>query len=364
MIDESETNDWAGRTMPSETKGLALSVVMPVYKTPEAFLTPAIASVLSEAGVSLELILVDDSPGAESSALLEAAVRADRRVRLIKNARNRGPSHSRNEGLEAARGEYVAFHDADDLATEGAYKVLVECARGNDLDAVRGRVFRGRPADGIQGSGRLCLAVRGDEAWGRSVETIVRGFDWSPVGRVIKRAFAASIPFDRRTQHAEDLLHNLHIVGNGHRLGLLDQVVYLPQAYAESLSRRAPDVACYMDLAYVGGEIAKFVAQYASFPDGARRYYIGAALQAMFADWRVRQVVRGGRRKDYLARQREALNALRALRPSPFHAWTRLLLSYLAWRPQALFAPVPVAYGTLKVLIKFSVAMKGGRRGT
>ena len=343
----------SGKTWPSERVRPALSVVMPVYKTPEAFLVPAIQSVLAETGLSLELILVDDSPGSESSAVLERVVASDCRVRLVKNARNRGVSYSRNKGLEAARGEYVAFHDSDDVVVAGAYKKLVECARKHKLDALRGRVARGHFTEDLQGKGCLCLAVSGEAEWGRNIAAVARGMDWSPCGRVIRREFAKAIRFDMCTQHAEDLLYNIHVVGSGKRLGLMDWVVYLPQACPGSLSRSVPDVACYMDLAYVGGVIAGNLAQYPSLPASARLYYLESAFEAMFADRRVRRVITRESRERYLEQISRSVLSILELKALPLHLWTRLLLRYLAWRPKAIFAPCPVAYYTLKGLMKY-----------
>lgn len=331
----------------------ALSVIMPIYKTPEVFLEPAIRSVLAETELPLELILIDDSPGEESSAVLDKVVVSDRRVRLIKNARNRGVSYSRNKGLEAARGEYVAFHDSDDLVLAGAYKKLVACARENNLDALRGRVVRERFTDEMQGDGTLCLAVSGVASWTQNIVAVARGMGWCPYGRVIRREFAKSIRFDVHTQHAEDLLYNMHVIGSGRRLGLMDWVVYLPQACPGSLSRSVPDVACYMDLVYVGGVIARNLAQYPSLPASARLYYLESAFEAVFADRRVRRVITRESRERYLEQISRSVLSILGLKALPLHLWTRLLLRYLAWRPKAIFAPCPVAYYTLKGLMKY-----------
>ena len=332
---------------------LQLSVIMPVYKTPEVFLEPALRSVLAETELPLEVILIDDSPGEESSAILDKAVVSDSRVRLIKNARNWGVSYSRNKGLEVARGEYVAFHDSDDLVVAGAYKKLVECARKHKLDALRGRLVRGPFTTDMQGDGSLCVAALGDAAWGRNIAMVAYGMDWSPVGRVIKREFAKAIRFDMCTQHAEDLLYNIHVIGSGKRLGLMDWVVYLPQACPGSLSRRVPDVWCYIDFAHAGYEVAKLLKLYSSLPHTVRLFYINAAFQIMFADRRVRQVVAQDFRGLYLERIKIALELSLCLRPSLFRLWTRLLLRYLEWRPKAIFASCPVAYYALKGLMKY-----------
>ena len=59
---EKETT--AQRALPE------LSVIVPVYRTPEALLRGALDSILASQGVTLELICVDDCPGCESSRIL------------------------------------------------------------------------------------------------------------------------------------------------------------------------------------------------------------------------------------------------------------------------------------------------------
>jgi hypothetical protein len=90
-----------------------ISVIMPVYR-PEATVDIAINAVLSQTWRNLELIIVVDGGPAELPHAIERWVAADARVRVIRCAANRGTYTARNIGLEAARGEFVTCHDADD----------------------------------------------------------------------------------------------------------------------------------------------------------------------------------------------------------------------------------------------------------
>jgi glycosyltransferase involved in cell wall biosynthesis len=84
----------------------------------ERFIAEAIESVLAQTYVDWELLLVDDgsTDGATSIAKSYAARYPDR-IRYLEHEghRNRGISASRNVGLAAARGAYVAILDADDI---------------------------------------------------------------------------------------------------------------------------------------------------------------------------------------------------------------------------------------------------------
>ena len=90
-----------------------VSVVIPVYNR-EAYLGAAIESVLAQTYRDFELLVIDDGSADRSR---EVARRyRDRRVRLLCHEHNQGLPRTRNAGIDAARGTYVAFLDSDDVA--------------------------------------------------------------------------------------------------------------------------------------------------------------------------------------------------------------------------------------------------------
>lgn len=90
-----------------------ISVVMPCYNA-EPYVREAILSVLQQSYASWELIIVDDGSADGSTEITEELARAHpERIRLIYQNRI-GPNAARNQGLEQAHGNFVAFLDADD----------------------------------------------------------------------------------------------------------------------------------------------------------------------------------------------------------------------------------------------------------
>ncbi|MGH8873801.1 MAG: glycosyltransferase family 2 protein [Acidimicrobiia bacterium] len=87
-----------------------VSVVIPAHNA-EAFVADAILSVLSQTHERVELVVVDDGSDDRTREIAESF--RDERLRVLGTA-NRGVSHARNRGLEAATGEIIAFLDADD----------------------------------------------------------------------------------------------------------------------------------------------------------------------------------------------------------------------------------------------------------
>lgn len=91
------------------TSGL-VSVMMPAYNAGR-YIADAIQSVVAQSYPHWELLVVDDGSTDETAAI--AAGVADPRIRLLRKE-NGGESTARNMALEHARGEFVAFLDADD----------------------------------------------------------------------------------------------------------------------------------------------------------------------------------------------------------------------------------------------------------
>ncbi|MBQ8536048.1 MAG: glycosyltransferase family 2 protein [Clostridia bacterium] len=89
-----------------------ISVIIPTYNRCK-LLPRAIESVLSQTFTDLELIVVDDASSDETPQLM--ASYSDPRVRYIRQPANRGACAARNVGVQAAKGEYIAFQDSDDV---------------------------------------------------------------------------------------------------------------------------------------------------------------------------------------------------------------------------------------------------------
>ncbi len=106
----------------SRRKSIEVSAIIPFYDTPEDFLREAVASVLEQTSVTMELLLVDDGSGsAISSVAMGLAAGSGGQVRYLTHpdGRNRGISATRNLGVAEAQGEYVAFLDSDDVWVPG-----------------------------------------------------------------------------------------------------------------------------------------------------------------------------------------------------------------------------------------------------
>jgi len=90
-----------------------ISVLMPVYNG-ERYVRKAINSILSQTFGDFEFIIVNDGSTDKTKSIIKSYT--DHRIKYIENKNNLGIVESLNNGLEAARGEYIARMDADDIS--------------------------------------------------------------------------------------------------------------------------------------------------------------------------------------------------------------------------------------------------------
>jgi glycosyltransferase involved in cell wall biosynthesis len=91
-----------------------VSVIMPCFNH-ATYVAAAMRSVLDQTHRDLELIVVDDCSSDGSWETISKLAGSDSRITAIRHSRNQGVSKTRNDALDAARGEWIAFCDADDV---------------------------------------------------------------------------------------------------------------------------------------------------------------------------------------------------------------------------------------------------------
>jgi glycosyltransferase involved in cell wall biosynthesis len=121
-----------------------VSVIIPVYNT-GAFLRECLESVLGQTLTQIEVIVINDGSTDDCAAILDEYARADPRVTVVHNARNRGVSAARNRGIDLATGAYIGFVDSDDVVAPEMYRVLLTTAldQGADMVKCKYRIKRG-----------------------------------------------------------------------------------------------------------------------------------------------------------------------------------------------------------------------------
>ena len=111
-----------------------ISVIMPVYQA-ENFLEQSVGSVLAQSFQDWELLLVDDGCRDGSPKLCDRFAQKDQRIGVFHRKKNAGVSEARNLGLHEAKGEYIAFLDADDAFLPRALESLLELLERTGADS-------------------------------------------------------------------------------------------------------------------------------------------------------------------------------------------------------------------------------------
>ena len=116
---------------------------MPSYNH-EEFVSESIESVLGQDFDDLELIIVDDASTDSSRQIIQKYAAEDSRIRVILHEANCGIAKTANEGIAAAKGEFLAFTASDDvwkkdkltkqLAVTASNKNLIVWSEGEVID--------------------------------------------------------------------------------------------------------------------------------------------------------------------------------------------------------------------------------------
>ena len=208
-----------------------ISVIVPVYNA-EEYLEECVESILSQSYKYIELILIDDGSTDGSGELCDALAELDKRIVVI-HRENGGVSEARNTGLDAAKGELIAFVDCDDYILPGMYETLtskmnetrVRIAACTVIDELEdGSVRRFDTGETMLISGRDALRnlVTGMGSRAGHRETI-----WFSVWNKLYDAnlFKEGIRFDPETDSAEDVPVNLAAFAQ------VEHIVYYEKPY-------------------------------------------------------------------------------------------------------------------------------------
>jgi len=108
-----------------------VSIVVPVYNSGK-FIAETIKSVQDQTYTNWELLLVNDVSTDKSVEIINELQKKDKRIKLFNNRVNSGAGPSRNRGIKEAKGQYLAFLDADDLWLKTKLAKQVKFMQKND----------------------------------------------------------------------------------------------------------------------------------------------------------------------------------------------------------------------------------------
>lgn len=109
-----------------------ISVIVPVYNC-QTYIKKCVESILAQSYKDFELLLIDDGSKDASGVICDEFSKKDERVKVIHKA-NTGAGKARNDGIDLAKGEFIAFVDSDDFVSPFYLQTLFEAIQENDAD--------------------------------------------------------------------------------------------------------------------------------------------------------------------------------------------------------------------------------------
>lgn len=103
-----------------------ISVIIPAYNV-EEYVGECLESIINQSYKNIEVLVVNDGSKDNTLDVINLVAAKDNRIKAI-NQENQGVSAARNNAIDLAQGEYLAFFDADDWLPERALEILInEC---------------------------------------------------------------------------------------------------------------------------------------------------------------------------------------------------------------------------------------------
>ena len=234
----------------ARTAAPLISVVMANYQAGDK-IVPAIESVLRQSLGDLELIICDDASGDDSMALAAGFARTDPRVRLIRAESNGGPARCRNRGLDAARGQWIAIVDSDDMIHPERFERLLAAAAYRGADIVADDLLHfyedGSPVSLLLAEEQNTLFAVTAEKW------VGAGIDGSPplgyLKPLIRSEMLNARRYDESLRIGEDYDLVLRLLLDGASMAVVPEPYYLYRRHSGSISHRlsVADLAAMID---------------------------------------------------------------------------------------------------------------------
>jgi glycosyltransferase involved in cell wall biosynthesis len=220
-----------------------ISVVMANFNG-ERYIAEAVKSATTQTWQNVEIIIVDDGSTDRSIAIVQDLRAQDDRIKLITSLTRRGPAASRNIALKAARGEWIAIVDSDDLMHPSRLQFLLNSAIRDGADIVADDLL---VFDANYGSlPRSMLGKRETPFWLNASQYLRANhlFGRPPALGYLKPVYRASyagrlgIVYDEHLNIAEDFDFLLRLLLAGAKFRVYPELLYFYRRHPASISNR------------------------------------------------------------------------------------------------------------------------------
>lgn len=207
---------------------MKISVVMPVYNA-EKYLDEAIQSILNQTYKDYEFIIINDGSTDKSLSIIEKYKDQDERIVLI-SRENRGIVASLNEGIQKAKGKYIARMDADDISMASRFEIQIAYMIKNSLDICGGDFVS------INESTELLNAFNVPKTQDEILIAMTNTIAFAHPSVVARREFLIQNNLLYRKVPAEDIDLWMRMYNLGAKFGNVDDIVLKYRIVPNSLS--------------------------------------------------------------------------------------------------------------------------------
>lgn len=202
-----------------------ISIIIPIYNA-DKYLSDCIDSLLSQTYNNLEIILVDDGSTDNSGKICDDYAKKDKRIKVI-HKQNGGVSSARNQGLDIAKGDYIAFVDPDDYVLPDMYKTLLRVIQNTNTDIV----ICGSTTTDIHGTTcKSYFPTNNNFVYSKFVDWFQDFIEYGNLQVVWNKLFKKNIlighSFDTDLVRAEDVNFLLDVTKNNYHIALCPKVFY------------------------------------------------------------------------------------------------------------------------------------------
>lgn len=212
-----------------------ISVIIPVYNA-EQYLDRCLSSILNNTYQNLEVILVDDGSTDDSGIICDRYAEKDSRFIVI-HKKNGGTAAARNDALDIAQGDYIAFLDNDDYISPHFYEYMLQAMEETDADVVVAEMTREDNLNILtnQVYSRPSAVDKKDFIFGTYTGNWTR--NTAPWNKIYKRELFSTIRFPLGKGY-EDAYTTYQLLFAARSICLLDNILYCWYQNEESYSSK------------------------------------------------------------------------------------------------------------------------------
>lgn len=211
-----------------------VSVVMPVYNG-GLYLEEAIESILNQTYRDFEFIIINDGSTDRSLEVIERYANQDDRIVVI-NRKNKGLVYTLNEGIDKAKGKYIARMDADDISLPIRFEKQVKYMETENIDICGSHYFLINESGNIDG---LNLSPLSNET---CFITLVSKVPFAHPSVMIRKSCLAdnNLQYGQsKYKKAEDFDLWIRMYEKGAKFGNVNDILFKYRVVTNSLSKRA-----------------------------------------------------------------------------------------------------------------------------